>query len=143
MGLVGATNEVATLKEAVSAAERNAAAERTEREKQEARVAEVQQELQALLEKHESLERDSKTQASELAVAIENAKSAKAESQKTLQELDEVKKIAAGKAFFMQSKHINVSYLLLTRMRSPQERSQIFPGVCPMPPHSIEPRRAA
>ena len=70
------------------------------------------------MEKHESLELDSKTQASELAVAIENAKSAKAESQKTLQELDEVKKIAAGKAFFMQSKHINVSYLLLTRIRS-------------------------
>ena len=51
-------------------------------------------------------------------MAIENAKSAKAESQKTLQELDEVKKIAAGKAFSMQSKHINVSYLLLTRIRS-------------------------
>ena len=29
-----------------------------------------------------------------------------------------MKKIAAGKAFFMQSKHINVSYLLLTRIRS-------------------------
>ena len=66
------------------------------------------------MKKHESLELDSKTRASELAMAIENAKSAKAESQKTLQELDEVKKIAAGKAFFMQSKHINVSYLLLT-----------------------------
>ena len=61
MGIAGATNEVATLKEAVSTAKRNAAAERTEREKQEARVAEVQQELQALMEKHESLERDSKT----------------------------------------------------------------------------------
>ena len=34
MGIAGATTEVATLKEAVSAAERNAAAERTEREKQ-------------------------------------------------------------------------------------------------------------
>ena len=51
-------------------------------------------------------------------MAIENAKSAKAESQKTLQELDEAKKIAAGKALFMQSKHINVSYLLLTRIQS-------------------------
>ena len=40
MGIAGATNEVATLKEAVAAVERNAAAERTEREKQE-----VQQEL--------------------------------------------------------------------------------------------------
>ena len=44
------------------------------------------------MEKHESLEVDSKTRASELAVAIENAKSAKAESQKTLQELDAVKR---------------------------------------------------
>ena len=41
VGIVGATNEVATLKEAVATAEHNAAAERTEREKQEARVAEV------------------------------------------------------------------------------------------------------
>ena len=41
MGIVGATSKVATLKEAVSAAERNAAAERAEREKQEARVAEA------------------------------------------------------------------------------------------------------
>ena len=58
VGITGATNEVATLKEAVSAAEHNAAAERAEREKQEARVAEVRQELQALMEKHENLERD-------------------------------------------------------------------------------------
>ena len=45
VGITGATNEVATLKEAVSKAENSAAAERTEREKQEARVVEVQQEL--------------------------------------------------------------------------------------------------
>ena len=41
MGIVGATNEVATPKEAVSKAESSAALERTERERQEARVAEV------------------------------------------------------------------------------------------------------
>ena len=29
-----------------------------------------------------------------------------------------MKKIAAGKAFFMQSKHVNVNYLLLTRIQS-------------------------
>ena len=58
VGIAGATNKVATLKEAVAAVERNAAAERTEREKQEARV---QQELQDLVKKHESQERDSKT----------------------------------------------------------------------------------
>ena len=71
-------------KEAVAAAERNAAAERTERERQEARVAEVQQELQDLVKKHESLERDSKTRESELATALESAKAAKAEAYKAL-----------------------------------------------------------
>ena len=81
-------------------------------------MAEVRQELQALVEKHESLERDSKTRESELASALESAKAAKAEAQKALQEIEAIKKIAAGKAFFMQSKQINVSYLLLTRIRS-------------------------
>ena len=75
---------MATLKEAVSAAERNAAAERAKREKQEARVAEVRQELQALMEKHESLERDSMTRESELASALESAKSTKAKAHKAL-----------------------------------------------------------
>ena len=84
MRIAGATNKVATLKEAVSRDESNAAAERTEREKQEAWVAEVRQELQALVEKHESLERDSKTRESELALALESAKTANAEAQKAL-----------------------------------------------------------
>ena len=118
MGTPGATNEVATLKEAVSATERNAAAERAEREKQEAWVVEVRQELQALMEKHGSLERDSKTRESELASALESAKAAKAEARKALQENEALKKIAVGKAFFMQSKHVNVNYLTLTRIRS-------------------------
>ena len=61
VNVAGATTEVATLKEAVSKAEKSAALERAERENHEARVAEVRQELQALMEKHESLERDSKT----------------------------------------------------------------------------------
>ena len=118
MNLPGATTEVATLKQALSEAEDKAAKERTEREKQEARVGEVQQELQALVTKHEALELDSKTRESELAAALESAKSAKAEAQKALQEIDAMKKIAAGKAFYMQSKHVKVNYLLLTRIRS-------------------------
>ena len=84
MAIVGATSEVATLKQALSEAEKRAATERTEQEKHEMQVGEVRQELQALKKKHESLDLDSKTRASELAMAIENAKSAKAESQKTL-----------------------------------------------------------
>ena len=41
MNVAGATTQVATLKEALSKAEDNAAMERSEREKQEAQVAEV------------------------------------------------------------------------------------------------------
>ena len=41
-----------------------------------------------------------------------------------------MKKIAAGKAFFMQSKHVKVNYLLLTRIRS-------SPGAFVDLPHSV------
>ena len=109
---------MATLKKAPSKAENRAAAERTERGKQEARVEEVQKELQALVKKHKSLELDLKTQASELAAALKSVKSANAEAQKALQEIGDMKKIEAGKAFIMQSKHVKVNYLLLTRVRS-------------------------
>ena len=55
MAIVGDTSEVATLKQALVEVEKRAATERTEREKYEAEVGKVQQELQALMEKHESL----------------------------------------------------------------------------------------
>ena len=118
MDVPGATTEVAALKQALSEAENKAAKEHTERDRQEARVGEVRQALQALVEKHKSLERDSKTRESELALALESAKTAKAEAQKALREIEAIKKIAAGKAFFMQSRHVKVNYLLLTRIRS-------------------------
>ena len=118
MYLPQAMTEVATLKQALTKAEDKAAKERTKRERQEARMGEVQQELQALVTKHEALELDSKTRESELATALESAKNARAEAQKALQEIDTMKKIAAGKAFYMRSKHVKVNYLLLTRIRS-------------------------
>ena len=109
---------MATLKQALTKAEDKVAKERSEPEKQEAHVGEVQQELQALVMKHEALELNLKTRESELATALENAKTAKAEAQKALQEIEAVKKIAAGKAFIMQSKHVKETFLLLTRIRS-------------------------
>ena len=75
---------MATLKQALSEAENKAAQECTEREKQEARVGEVQQELHALVTKHEALELDSKTRESELAATLESAKNATAEAQKAM-----------------------------------------------------------
>src|SRR3954468_14864299 len=106
------------MKQALAEAGKKMAEERTERERLWAQVGKVQQELQALMKKHESLELESKAQASELTAAFETAKSAKAETQNALQELEEMRKIAAGKAFFMQSRNIKVNYMLLTRIRS-------------------------
>ena len=51
MNLPGAATEVATLKKALSETENKAAKERLEWEKQQARVGEVQQELEALAKK--------------------------------------------------------------------------------------------
>ena len=143
MNLPGATTEVATLKRAMSEAEDKAAKEHIERERQEARVGEVQQELQALVMKHEAWELDSKMRESELAAALESAKSVKAEAQKALQEIDAMTKIAAGKAFYMQSKHAKVNYRYLPEFGALQEHSQICPAACRMPHSFTRPRREA
>ena len=78
---------MAPLKKALSEAENKAAAERIECEKQNARVGEVQQELQELGKKFESLECDFKTKESELAKALLSMKDAKAEAEKAQQEI--------------------------------------------------------
>ena len=109
---------MAALKKALAEAEDKASKECTEREKQEARVNEVQQELQDFVQKYESLERDSKTQESKLAEALQSVQDAKPEAQKALEEIRAAKKIAAGKAFVMQSKHVKETFFLLTRIWS-------------------------
>ena len=109
---------MASLKKVLSEAENKAAMERIECEKKNARVGEVQQELHELGKKFESLERDFKTKESELAKALLSMKDAKAEAKKAQQEIQAAKKIAAGKTFFMQSKHVEEKFLLLTRIRS-------------------------
>lgn len=76
------------------------------------------------------MERDFKTQESELAKALQSAKDAKAEAHQALQEIQAAKKIAAGKAFMMQSKHVEETFLLLTRIRS-------YPGAFSDLPRSI------
>ena len=88
------------------------------RKKQEALVGEVQEELQELGKKLESAERELKAKEAELAKALTNTKDAKAKAERAQQEIQEAKKIAAGKKFFMQSKHVEEAFLLLTRIRS-------------------------
>ena len=109
---------MASLKKALSEAKQKAALEREERKKQEDRVGEVQAELQELGRKLETAEHELKAQEAELAKALTNIKDAKAEVERAQQEIQEAKKIVAGKKFFMQSKHVEEAFLLLTRIWS-------------------------
>ena len=118
MIFLGASTEVETLKKALADAEERAAKEQAARKKHEARVGEVQQELQDALKKYESLERQHADQEFELAKARQRAQEARAKAQGALQEIQEAKKIAAGKAFIMQRKYVEKRYLLLTRIWS-------------------------
>ena len=116
--VIEATNKVASLKKVLSEAEHKAALELKEHKKQEARVGEVQEELQELGKKLESAERELKAKEAELAKTLTNTKDAKADAERAQQEIQEAKKIAVGKKFCMQSKHVEEAFLLLTRIRS-------------------------
>ena len=88
-----------------------AAKEQGAHEMPEARVGEVQQELQDAVKKCESLERKNADQESELAKACQSAQEAQVEAQGAIQEIQEGKKIMAGKAFIMQSKYMKKMFL--------------------------------
>ena len=111
---VGAATEVETLKKALAEAQKKAVKEQSACEKHEARVDEVQQELQDAVKKCESLECNIADQETELAKSRQSAQAAQVEAQGALQEIQEARKIAAGKAFIMQSKYVKKRYLLLT-----------------------------
>ena len=64
------------------------------------------------------MEQSIKDQESELTKARQSAHDARAEAQGALQEIQEARKIAAGKAFIMQSKYAKERFRLLTRIRS-------------------------
>ena len=75
------------LEKALAEAKERAVKEQATREKHEARVSEVQQELQDVLKKCESLERQNADQESELAKTRQSAQEAWTEAQGALQEI--------------------------------------------------------
>ena len=93
-----------SLKNALAKAQKRAAKEQAAREKHEARVGEVQQELQDAVKKCESLERNIADQESKLATALQSAKEAWIEAQGTYREIREAKQITAGKDFICREK---------------------------------------
>ena len=62
------------------------------------------------MKKCEALERDASVQETELAMARQSAEIAQNEAQGALQEIQEARKIVAGKAFNMQSKNVKRNY---------------------------------
>ena len=110
MIFVGAATEVEVLKKALAEAEERAAKEQAARKKLEARLDEVQQELQDAVKKCETLERNVLAQETELAKARQSTEAARFQAQGALQEIQQAKKIAAGKAFSMQSKYADLEF---------------------------------
>ena len=73
--------DVEALKSALAAANKEADKERAARQKHEARLDEVQQELTDAIKKCESLERKVSDQESDLTAALQSAKEARVEAQ--------------------------------------------------------------
>ena len=93
--------EAEALKKAIAEAEEKAAAEQALREKPEARVIEVERELQEAVKKCETLEQSLTEKESELTQAHQATSDARGETQSALQGIQESRKITAGKAFSM------------------------------------------
>ena len=115
---VGATTEVEALKAALVEAEGKAVKEQAACKRLKAKVNEVQQELQDAVRKCETLEHNALAQEAELAKVCKSAEVARIEAQIALHEIQEARKIAAGKAFNMQIRSMKRKFLLLTRIRS-------------------------
>ena len=82
-------------------AEKKAAAEQALREKHEAKVIEAERELQEAVKKCETLEQSLMEKESERTNAHQAACDAQGETQGALQEIQEARTIAMGKAFSM------------------------------------------
>ena len=93
--------EVEALKKAVAEAEKKVTTEQALREKHKARVIEAEQELQEAVKKCETLEQSLTEKESELTRAHQAVRDAQGETQGALQEIQEARKITAGKAFSM------------------------------------------
>ena len=123
--------EVEALKRAIAEAEKKAATERTLREKHEARVIKAEQELQEAVKKCETLEQSLTEKESELTKAHQATSDARGETQGALQEIQEARMIAVGKAFshVKQVFEEKIMFLILS--------SDFSRGICGTAPQHI------
>ena len=123
---LGASAEIEALKKAVAEADNKAAAEQALREKHEARVIEAERELQEAVKKSETLEQSLAGKESELAQALQAADDAREEARGALKDIQEARKVAAGKAFCTQG-HF---YIVMGGTLSDKLNSCFSRGVC-------------
>ena len=95
---LGASAKYEALKKAAADAHEKAAAEQALRDKHEARVVTAEQELQEAVTKSDSLEQSLVGKESELAQALQAAEDARKEAQSAVRDIQEARKVAAGKA---------------------------------------------
>ena len=103
MYALGASAKFEALKKAVAEANKKAAVEHALREKHEARVIEAERELQEAVKKSETLEQSLAGIESELARALQAANDAREEARGALKDIQEARRIAAGKAFLRKA----------------------------------------
>ena len=100
---LGANAEIEALKKAVAEADKKAAMEQALCEKHEARVIEAERELQEAVKKSETLEQSLAGKESELAQALQAANDVREEARGALKDIQEARRIAAGKAFLLKA----------------------------------------
>ena len=100
---LGAGAEYEALKKDLADANKKAEAEQALREKHEARVITAERELQEAVKKSESLEPSLKGKEFELAQALEDAEGAREEARGAARDIQEARKVAAGKSFCILS----------------------------------------
>ena len=108
---LGANAEIEALKKALAEADKKAAVEQALREKHEARVIEAERELQEVVKKSETLEQSLSGKESELAQALQTMEDARAEARDAVKDIQEARKVAAGKAFCIQGYFFIVMWL--------------------------------
>ena len=111
---LGVSAEYEALKKAVADANEKAAAEQVLREKHEARVITAERELQEAVKKSEGLEQSLIGKESELAQALQAAEDAREEAQGAVQDIQEARKVAAGKACCIYGRYYMIVWRTLS-----------------------------
>ena len=123
---LGASAKIEALKKAVAEPDKKAATEQDLREKHKARVIEAERELQEAVKKSESLEQSLAGKESKLSQDLQAADDAREEARGALKDIQEARRVAAGKAFCSQSNfHIVMGGTLSDKLNSCFSR-----GVC-------------